>query len=139
MSELRGRSRQAWHITLRFLGRADPAAAIERLANADLAAATARVGPATERLGESCIAGPVSGLDALAAQVVAVTTDMDSASHTHPFRGHITLGYLSDPVATRCHRHRIRATFRVDSVAVAHRGNATSGLDYTILEKRKTQ
>lgn len=129
----------SWHITLRFLGRADPAATIERLASANLAAATASIGPTTERFGESYIVVPVSGLDALAAQVAAVTKDIAVVSHSHPFVGHITLGRFPDPVAAQCRTGHIRAAFRVGCVVVAQRSDATSGPSYTILEKWKTQ
>jgi 2'-5' RNA ligase len=69
-----------WHVTLRFLGDIDRAAAP---ALPPATGTRATMGPATVRLGRRLLAVPVAGLDALADAV-----DWPSE---RPFRGHVTL------------------------------------------------
>lgn len=82
---LRWTDERQWHVTLRFLGEADPdetAAAIEA-AIAGAGPRDAVLGPVTRRLGPSVLVAPVSGLDDLAA---ALPFAADK-----PFVGHLTL------------------------------------------------
>ena len=58
--------RENLHITLRFLGDADVDEVIARLADVNLPAATAVVGPAFDLLGERSLISPVAGIDELA-------------------------------------------------------------------------
>jgi 2'-5' RNA ligase len=56
-----------WHITLRFLGEAQPEHVIEALSGVAFAPARARVGPGVDILSDRALVVPVDGLDALAA------------------------------------------------------------------------
>jgi len=84
------------HVTLRFLGRTDPAVVAGALAQTRLPAAIARVGPAVTMLGPSVVCAPVGGLDDLAAAVVAATKDLGDPPPDRPFAGHITIGRIPD-------------------------------------------
>ena len=55
-----------WHVTLRFLGEADPADVGGRLDGATLSPATATLGPVVQRFGRGLVVVPVAGLDELA-------------------------------------------------------------------------
>ncbi|HLH47434.1 MAG TPA: RNA 2',3'-cyclic phosphodiesterase [Acidimicrobiales bacterium] len=87
---------EQWHVTLRFLGRVEPAAlpaledALAVTASA-VGAAHARAGPAVERLGREILAVPVEGLERLAAAVVEATAAYGRPPERRPFRGHLTL------------------------------------------------
>jgi RNA 2',3'-cyclic 3'-phosphodiesterase len=103
-----------WHVTLRFLGAAEPTDAISGLAGATLPAATAAFGPAVRRLGQSALVVPVSGLEGLAAAVTAVTADIGDPPGPRPFNGHLTLA-------------RLRAGSRCDLTGMAFAAEAAVG------------
>ncbi len=84
---------ERWHITLRFLGEADPddvAAALGPVA----AAATAQLGPAVDVLRNRTLIVPVSGLDDLAATVIAATAELGDPPPKRRYTGHLTLARL---------------------------------------------
>src|SRR4051794_16534774 len=62
-----------WHITLRFLGDADPREVIGALDGIKLAACRAMLGPAVDVIDERALVVPVTGLDDLAANVARQT------------------------------------------------------------------
>lgn len=70
-----------WHVTLRFLGEVGDPSSVPPLDG--LPAATAVLGPATERLGRTLLVVPVAGLDELAAAVPVPSA--------RSFAGHLTL------------------------------------------------
>lgn len=78
------------HVTLRFVGEADPDEVHPRLLAAELPRATLRYGPATELLGERVLVVPVAGADDLAAAVAAATVDLGERPRSG-FVGHLTL------------------------------------------------
>jgi 2'-5' RNA ligase len=80
-----------WHITLRFVGEADPREIAERLDHARLPAVTAELGPAVSLLGPSAVVVPVRGLDPLAHAVRDATAGIGE-DDLRPFTGHLTLG-----------------------------------------------
>ncbi|MEJ5254150.1 MAG: RNA 2',3'-cyclic phosphodiesterase [Acidimicrobiales bacterium] len=86
--------REHWHVTLRFLGEADPVAAAGALAELDGHEAEAVLGPTVTRLGRSVVCVPVQGLDELAAAVRAATGSVGEPSDPRPFVGHLTLARL---------------------------------------------
>lgn len=80
-----------WHMTLRFIGEADPREVAERLDHARLPSAWARLGPAVTLLGPSVVMVPVAGLDELATTVLQATAGIGEVD-PRPFVGHLTLG-----------------------------------------------
>jgi RNA 2',3'-cyclic 3'-phosphodiesterase len=80
-----------WHVTLRFLGRADPEEAASALGSLVAEPAMAEVGPAVAALGRSVVCLPVAGLDALAAAVRTATAGVGEPADPRPFTGHLTL------------------------------------------------
>lgn len=84
--ELRWTTPDQWHVTLRFLGEADPDEAAAALAPAvsGLGARHVVLGPVTRLLGRSILMVPVSGLDDVAAAMPFPDDDK-------PFTGHLTL------------------------------------------------
>ena len=83
-----------WHVTLRFLGGADPDEVAPALDAAVFAATTVRLGPAVDIGGERTLFVPAVGADQLAAEVVRVTRDLGDQPIRSKFRGHVTLARL---------------------------------------------
>ena len=93
---VRWTDRGQWHGTLRFLGRVDDVAvAVEALAGVRAAPAVASLGPAVGRFGQRVLHVPVSGLDAVAAAVVAATAHVGEPPEERPFAGHLTLARVT--------------------------------------------
>jgi 2'-5' RNA ligase len=84
---------ESWHVTLRFLGEADPAAVGPALDRASLPFARARFGPAVDVLAERALVVPVDGLDDLAAAVSRATADLGEPPRRR-FVGHLTVARL---------------------------------------------
>jgi RNA 2',3'-cyclic 3'-phosphodiesterase len=86
---------EAWHVTLRFLGRVAfddvPGVAAALRALRAMAPVVAEVGPATRRLGRSVLVLPVSGLGGVAAGVDGALASAGVAPEDRPFRGHLTV------------------------------------------------
>ena len=80
-----------WHVTLRFLGEADPDEVGAAMDLAALPSATARFGPAVDVVGERALVVPVAGLDDLAAAVTAATAHLGEPPPRRRFVGHLTL------------------------------------------------
>lgn len=108
--------RANWHVTLRFVGEADPDELVAALGGAELPSATARLGPAVEMLGSHLVV-PVSGVDELAAAVRAATAGVGERSE-RPFRGHLTLARTKRNVRSCFVGQPIAAEFPVREVAV---------------------
>ena len=93
---VRWTSRAQWHVTLRFMGRVDdPPVASEALARVQAAPAEASLGPTVGRFGQRVLHVPVSGLDRLAAAVVAATASVGEPPEERPFAGHLTLARVA--------------------------------------------
>jgi len=89
---LRWTTRDQWHVTLRFLGRvADVDAVRAALELVSLSRCEARLGPGVGRFGRRVLHVPVTGLDDLAAAVVASTAAVDAPHEDRPFAPHLTL------------------------------------------------
>jgi RNA 2',3'-cyclic 3'-phosphodiesterase len=82
-----------WHITLRFLGDADPDDVIAALEQASMESARARLGPGIDVLAERTLIVPVSGLDALAATVAQSTARIGEPPRRR-FVGHLTIARM---------------------------------------------
>lgn len=108
-----------WHVTLRFLGEADPTATVDALRSLAAPVAVAVLGPTVERLGERVVCVPVAGLDDLAEAVHEATRGVVPSSAARPFRGHLTLGRLRrEEVEVALLGAPVSARFVVDTVAL---------------------
>ena len=89
---LRWTGPEQWHVTLRFLGDTDEAAAREAFGRiAAGGEVEAELGPATGRFGRRVLHVPVHGLEGLAAATVEATSGVGRPPDRRPFAGHITL------------------------------------------------
>ena len=88
-----------WHVTLRFLGEADPGRVAAALDEATLPAARARLGPGVDLLADRALVVPVDGVDELAAAVVRATADLGEPPRKR-FVGHLTLARLGRRATT---------------------------------------
>jgi 2'-5' RNA ligase len=129
---------EQWHVTLRFLGDADPTQVTARLRSIDLPAATATLGPAVARLGLEVVVVPVSGLDALAAIVAASTADLGVPPDPRPFTGHVTLARLRRRAACRLIGSSVEAAFEVDELCLVDSRSGADGLQYEVLARFPT-
>ena len=84
-----------WHVTLRFLGRADTGAVAEALADVRVAPTQVAVGPVVELLSDHSIVVHADGLGDWAAAVNRATRGLGEAPIRKRFVGHITLARLS--------------------------------------------
>ena len=80
-----------WHITLRFLGESRAEDVEAALDDVDLPAATARLGPAVDVIGERALVVPVAGREELAACATAATRSIGEPPPRRPFHGHLTI------------------------------------------------
>lgn len=123
-----------WHVTLRFLGRADPDEAARALDRLVAGPAEAVVGPAVTTLGRAVVCLPVAGLDRLAAAVVTATAGVGQPPEDRRFTGHLTLarrkGRAAVPTGTP-----FSARFEVDEVALVASDTRPSGAEYRTLRR----
>lgn len=127
-------TRDQWHITLRFLGRAvvdDVRAALDRLTAEP---GSARLGREVTRLGRSVVVIPVDGLDDLAAAVVEATGDVGQAPDTHPFHGHLTLARLKNRATSALIGQTIRAGFVAREIHLVRSELGRAGARYEIVD-----
>jgi len=114
---LRWTTPDQWHVTLRFVGAADAAEVAERLSVRALPAATVRLGPALDRLGERLLMVPASGADELAAVVHDALGDIGEPPQ-YRFRGHLTIARARRDVDLPLIGAPFDASFRVDEIAI---------------------
>lgn len=81
------------HVTMRFLGDVDREAATSAVSRVHHPPVDVALGPATAAMFGVVIAVPVSGVDTLAAEVLARTVEV-TPDDGPPFVGHLTLGRL---------------------------------------------
>lgn len=128
-----------WHVTLRFLGDADPDEVREALGRGSFARTVARLGPGIDVLKGHSVVVPVAGVDALAAEVAALTADIVTEPERRRFTGHLTLARLKrrarPPVVTGSH---FSAEFAVEEVALVASSLKSTGAAYTTLETWST-
>jgi 2'-5' RNA ligase len=123
-----------WHITLRFLGEADPTRVIDALDHATLPPASARLGPAVDMLAERALVIPASGLDELAEEVTRSTTQIGTPTRKR-FFGHLTLARVKPHVAMpRALATLVSAEFDVDEIALVQSRLEPDGARYETLE-----
>lgn len=87
-----------WHVTLRFLGQAEPGAVAEALADVRVRPAEAVLGPVVDLLSDHSVVVPVDGLGEWAAAVNRATRGLGDSPIRRRFVGHVTLARLSGSV-----------------------------------------
>ncbi len=123
-----------WHITLRFLGEADPDEVIDTLNGTTLAPARARLGPAVDVIAERALVVPVDGLDALAGRVSERTGRIGQPQRKR-FIGHLTLARLKPHVPMpRALGALVSAEFDVDEIALVQSRLDPQGARYETIE-----
>jgi 2'-5' RNA ligase len=123
-----------WHITLRFLGDADPDAVVDALKGITFPSARAHLGPAVDVIAERALVVPVDGLDALAGQVIERTKQIGERSPRR-FIGHLTLARVKSHVAMpRALGALVSAEFDVDEIALVQSRLDPQGARYETIE-----
>ncbi len=118
------------HLTLRFLGEADPDVVDAALTNLELPAARVTLGPVVGRLGRNVVVLPAAGLDELAAAVRNATSGIGRPPDPRPFAGHLTLARLKQRAACGIAGAPFRATFPVKEVALVESAGVHHDLRY---------
>jgi RNA 2',3'-cyclic 3'-phosphodiesterase len=110
--------RDQWHVTLRFLGDVPLDSVVEALDGVGSGLVAVRLGPAVDLLGRGVLEIPVSGLEELAAEVVARTALLGRPPEDRPFVGHLTLARLAGRSPAGVLGQPIAAEWTVASIAV---------------------
>ncbi len=126
---------EQWHVTLRFLGEADPGEAAVALGGLDASPAVAGVGPATAVLGRGVLMVPVSGLGDLAAAVIRAAAEVGLPPEDRPFTGHITLARSKGPVPAGSVGAPVACSFPVDEVCLVRSRTLPEGAEYEVLDR----
>lgn len=124
-----------WHVTLRFLGHADPEDVVAAMASFSWTSAVAELGPVSATLGRHVVMVPVSGLDDLASVVTAATARVGMPPEGRPFVGHLTLARSKGPVPAGSAGTPISASFPVGEVCLVRSRALTDGVEYEVLER----
>jgi 2'-5' RNA ligase len=124
---------ESWHITLRFLGEANPYEVIGALDDVVLPSAVARLGPGVDAFSDRALVVPVAGLDELADVVRDATAHIGQAPRRR-FVGHLTLARLK-PFADmpRAMGSFVQAEFEVGEVALVQSHLDPDGARYTTI------
>ncbi len=123
-----------WHITLRFLGDADPDEVIDALDGTTFAPTRARLGPAVDVFADRALVVPTDGLDALASRVTERTTKIGEPPRKR-FIGHLTLARVKPHVPMpRALGALVSAEFDVDEIALVQSRLHPDGARYETLE-----
>jgi 2'-5' RNA ligase len=125
-------------VTLRFLGDADPAAAVEALDRHRWPQATAVLGPVVSRLGRSTVVVPVSGLEELARRVAEATSTIGLPPDPRPFAGHLTLARLRHRAACGVAGAALRARFEVRELVLVESELHPDGAIHRVLHRVAT-
>jgi 2'-5' RNA ligase len=127
---------EQWHVTLRFLGDADPDAVASRLTSvlAGRAGVEAVMGPVCALLGRAVLQVPVAGLEDLAGAVAVATADLGQAPRPGPFHGHLTLARGRRPSDLRpLVGQAAAASWRVSEVTLVSSVPGRGGSRYEVL------
>jgi RNA 2',3'-cyclic 3'-phosphodiesterase len=130
---VRWTTRNQWHVTLRFLGEADPdevSAALKPL-GPRLAPVDVSLGPQVGRLGRGILMLPVAGLDEVAAAVVRATARLGQPPEPRPFLGHVTLARLRERAACGLTDRVVRATWTASAIALVESRLHPTGARYS--------
>jgi 2'-5' RNA ligase len=123
-----------WHVTLRFLGEADPNDVADRLDSASFRPTTAQLGPAVDVGNERTLFVPVRGVDELAAEVIRVTRDLGDEPIRRRFLGHVTIARIKKRAnMPRALGERVEATWQPTEVALVESSLHPTGARYDTL------
>ena len=133
-------SEENWHVTLRFLGRADPREVAAALDGVRVAQTRVQLGPLVELLSDHSVIVRAEGLDGWATSVNRATRELGDAPTRRRFVGHVTLARLSQ----RARRQRTAlpgivgapfgATFRADELTLVRSHLDPGGARYEVLD-----
>lgn len=124
---------ESWHVTLRFLGDADPDAVEAALDGMAIAPAQVRLGPGVDVLGERALIVPVDGLDAVAHDVTERTRDIGERPRKR-FAGHLTVARLQPHAAPpRALGSYVQAEFDLEEIALVQSKLHPDGARYTTI------
>jgi RNA 2',3'-cyclic 3'-phosphodiesterase len=128
-----------WHVTLRFLGEADPQEVLDAMDGVTFAPTRARLGPAVDVISQRALVVPVAGLDAIAVAVTERTRDIGKPPRKR-FVGHLTLARLK-PHARMPHAlgALVSAAFDLDAVALVQSRLDPHGARYETLHTWPTR
>ena len=129
--------RSQWHVTLRFLGDADPDEVATSLAAApwaDLAPVHVTLGPATGLLGGAMMV-PVAGCEGLADRMLAATRHLGQPPEDRPFVGHLTLGRFRDEPPPGSIGLPVSTSFRVDEVVLTASRTLPEGAVHDVMAR----
>lgn len=122
-----------WHVTLRFVGDAEPSSVLDALDGAELPRARASLGPAVDVLDERALVVPVSGVDDLAAVIARRTRDVGRPP-ARRFVGHLTIARVKPHVPMpRVLGAPIATSFDVEEVALVQSRLRPEGARYETL------
>jgi len=123
-----------WHVTLRFLGEADPNHVAEALDTAHFDMTTVELGPAVDIGNGGVMFIPATGADDLAAEVVRRTRDLGDEPVRQRFLGHITLARLKKRAnMPRALGELITAAWKPNEVALVESTLRPDGARYDTL------
>ena len=122
---------QQWHVTLRFLGEADPDLAAAALGRLQHSTVVARAGERpVGRLGRNVLMLPVDGLDSLASAVADVMSAVGRPEPGARFVGHLTLARLKGAPACGLVGERLAASWTVGEVQLVESTLRQTGAEY---------
>ena len=126
---LRWTTEDQWHVTLRFLGRAEPTAVARALDRLDAALTVAVLDGRPRRLFRGVFGMRVDGLDDLAGAVGRVLHGLGTAADEREFHGHLTLARWRNGPAPRMDDD-VSASWTVTEVALVESITSASGARY---------
>lgn len=107
-----------WHLTLRFLGDANPDAVAQALDGIEFDRTEVHLGPGVDLLGDRALVVPASGLDDVARTVTERTRDLGEPPRKR-FTGHLTLARLKPhAIMPRVLGALFQATFPLEEIAL---------------------
>lgn len=123
-----------WHVTLRFLGDADPNHVAEALDGARFEPTSVVLGPAVDVGNGGVLFIPAVGAEHLAAEVVRVTRGLGDEPVRSRFLGHITLARMKKRAnVPRALGELVTASWTPTEVALVESNRRSDGVRYETL------
>ena len=124
---------ESWHVTLRFLGEANPNEVIAALDEVEFPTSIARLGPGVDVLSDRSLVVPVAGVDPLAAVVRHHTAHIGQPARRR-FVGHLTIARLKPHFdMPRAMGAFVQAEFEVGEVALVQSRLDPDGARYSTI------